>query len=153
NVRAQDCQDIPSPPAAGLPAGLSFPVVDSKLPFDVTLSSMPSLVNDQKAFDLFSWDAFIALNWPADAQGTPLPGGIGDNPTASRVWENYIAATQVFKAGGAPPDPWGQQNSLAMRMVPNLKRNERVLFAATKNSLSDVLQAGFTTHKFPPIAD
>jgi hypothetical protein len=148
-----DCQDIPSPPAADLPPGLSIPAIDSTLPFDVTLSSSPSLVNDQKAFDLFSWDSFIALNWPADGQGLPLLGKITDNPTAPRVWESYIAATQVFKTGGADPDPWGSQNSVAKKMVPALKQRERVLFSVTKNSLSDVLQASFGMTKFPPIAD
>src|SRR5512143_1938455 len=26
----------------------------------------------QRPFDIFSWESFVALNWPANADGTPL---------------------------------------------------------------------------------
>lgn len=53
----------------------------------------------QTPFDMFSWQTFIALNWPADAQGRPMGGNIGDNPGNMRVWEYYLDPAQVFNTG------------------------------------------------------
>ncbi len=147
------CIDITTPLDATLPPGLQFPAVAPNIPPDVTFSTAQSLGNDQKAFDLFSWQSFIALNWPADNGGSPLAGKISDNPAAPRVWEKYIAASQVFKDDGSVPDPWGGQNSVLAQKVPNALKGARVLAATTKNVLSTFLQASFNQAKFPPIAD
>lgn len=53
----------------------------------------------QNAFDWFSWQSFIALNWPADSAGNPLNGPFTSNPSAPRVWESYLTMPEVF--GGA----------------------------------------------------
>jgi hypothetical protein len=53
----------------------------------------------QPAFDQFSWQSFVALNWPAGADGKPLPGPIGANPGSPRVWETYEDAADVFWPG------------------------------------------------------
>jgi len=50
----------------------------------------------QKCFDQFSWQEFVALNWPADSNGNPQSGSIGSDPTAMRVWEHWIEAEAVF---------------------------------------------------------
>lgn len=50
----------------------------------------------QKPFDWFSWQTFVALNWPADNNGKPLPGSIGSSPNAPRVWESYFTLPEVF---------------------------------------------------------
>src|SRR4051794_32993754 len=80
SAQLSDCQDLPTPPSTGLPSGLTLPAVDSKCPNDVTFSSAQTIENDQKAFDLFSWDIFVALNWPADDHGVPIGGSISDHP-------------------------------------------------------------------------
>jgi hypothetical protein len=54
----------------------------------------------QRPFDQFSWQMFVALNWPADASGNPLPVSIGDEPDAPRVWLSYATPFEVF--GGQP---------------------------------------------------
>jgi hypothetical protein len=56
----------------------------------------------QPHFDQFSWQSFVALNWAASPQGTPLPGGFNDNPRAPRVWETYQDASQLFWGGIGP---------------------------------------------------
>lgn len=53
----------------------------------------------QPPFDIFSWQTFIALNWPSDANGNPLPGKLGDNPYAPRVWETYPDPIAIFDDG------------------------------------------------------
>lgn len=52
----------------------------------------------QPAFDVFSWQTFIALNWPSDTAGNPLPGSLGEHPRAARVWESYTDPSQLFSA-------------------------------------------------------
>ncbi len=60
------------------------------------------LVN-QDNFDYFSWQMFVALNWPADNNGKPLPGAIGSNPGAPRVWQSWQSPDQVFPGNGIGP--------------------------------------------------
>jgi hypothetical protein len=72
----------------------------SFLPHDVT----PALKDgydgltpqDQRPFDNFSWQSFLALNWPAGADGKPLPVPIGQYPAAPRVWMSYPRPVDVF---------------------------------------------------------
>ncbi len=60
--------------------------------------------NPQLPFDVFSWNSFIALNWPPgpDGEGDPNKkiGASGDNRT---VWEEWIDAPDIFLPGGKPP--------------------------------------------------
>ncbi|HKP75828.1 MAG TPA: hypothetical protein VJT67_09825, partial [Longimicrobiaceae bacterium] len=55
----------------------------------------------QTRFDAFSWQSFVALNWPADSAGNPLPGSFTDNPAAPRVWEGWTNAAVLFWGNGA----------------------------------------------------
>lgn len=50
----------------------------------------------QRAFDVFSWQSFIALNWPSNPEGEPLTGTIGSQPDAPRVWESYDSLAEAF---------------------------------------------------------
>jgi hypothetical protein len=58
----------------------------------------------QVRFDAFSWQSFVALNWPSDGSGNPLPGSFTDNPGAPRVWEGWTNASVLFygDSGSAP---------------------------------------------------
>lgn len=61
----------------------------------------------QRPFDEFSWQSFVALNWPADPSGEPLSEPIGSHPRHRRVWEHYRTPVEVFGAqsGGRESDP------------------------------------------------
>lgn len=105
--------------------GLDYPLpFDSRLPYDVNLaalrklSTMPdkpappykipedNLPAAQRWFDIFSWQAFLALNWPALPSGEPDNAkGLADAVTP-RVWEYYVDVAQVFKADGEQPGKW-----------------------------------------------
>ncbi len=78
---------------------------------------------------------------------------MNSNPTAPRVWEAYIDATGVFKAQGAKPDPLGGTNSFLASIVPDYKQDQKVLFSASKNVLSNIFEASFGNVLLPPIAD
>jgi hypothetical protein len=56
----------------------------------------------QRPFDQFSWQMFVALNWPASPDGTPLDVPIDQEPDAPRVWLSYATPFEVF--GGQPDD-------------------------------------------------
>jgi len=60
----------------------------------------------------YSWQLFIALNWPAarGARGTPDgddPSRIADR-TAPRVWETWKSVEETFIPGGRRPDAWDE---------------------------------------------
>lgn len=104
---------------------LSFPTpFSSNLPYDVNttalraLSDTPKKVNPpftipdenipsaQRLFDLFSWQTFIALNWPAQPDGQPNNQLTLADSKTPRVWEYYVDAGLVYRKDGAPPLGW-----------------------------------------------
>ncbi len=103
-----------APAPGGLPINNCFCADTSKcgqlcsqLPIDVTENfgfgysgSLTPVF--QPPFDIFSWQTFIALNWPADSLGQPRNCSLGDYPGAPRVWENYTDPMQLFDPGNAP---------------------------------------------------
>jgi hypothetical protein len=59
----------------------------------------------QRLFDIFAWQAFLALNWPAQADGQPdISKTLADD--GPRVWEHWIETSAVFKLDGSDPDAW-----------------------------------------------
>ena len=78
------------------------------LPTDMERPGLPPNFNVlQRSADIFSWQEFIALNWPA------LPGERGA-PDASkkisdsgpRVWETWKEEYEVYLKDGQKPKPW-----------------------------------------------
>jgi hypothetical protein len=61
-----------------------------------------------KAIGNFAWQTFVALNWPANCDGSPKSINIGedeDSAPAPRIWEFYHFPEDVFKPNGERPDP------------------------------------------------
>lgn len=80
--------------------------------------------NFQPPFDEFSWQTFIALNWPSG--GTePIEGGLNANKTATRVWEKYDDPAALF-AEGAKKTLFLQVNALS-------KEGKKVLYLTAKS--------------------
>ena len=100
-----DSAPAPAPPADSGPSIQLSPDV----PQDVSFGSGSTLPAIQEDFDIFSWNSFIALNWPpgpggdGDPAKKPGEGSGGDNPT---VWEGYADSSAVFLPGGKTPT-WG----------------------------------------------
>jgi hypothetical protein len=105
--------------------GLDFPLpFSSALPYDVDVAALRALSDtpDQPAppytipdanipaaqrwFDIYSWQAFLALNWPALPDGRPNAKLTLADSTTPRVWEYYVDAGQVYRKDGAAPLPW-----------------------------------------------
>ncbi len=112
-------------PAGGYAADFPLPF-SSALPFDVDVSALRSLSTTpnkalppftipdnnipaaQRWFDIFSWQAFLALNWPALPDGEPDNSKTLADRSTPRVWEHYIDAGIVYRKDGAPPPPWAE---------------------------------------------
>jgi hypothetical protein len=84
------------------------------------------------AFDIFSWNSFIALNWPPghNGQGDPKkkPGQSGDNPT---VWETWIGLENIFLDGGRTPS-WDAPPIIPKACEVNYHKGEPVLVMVGK---------------------
>ena len=50
----------------------------------------------QPSFDNFSWQSFVALNWPSDASGNPIGANFTDDKDSLRVWERFTDASKIF---------------------------------------------------------
>lgn len=91
------------------PTPASLPTLSSDLPFDVTITSQDTVLETsiRWAFDVFSWESFVALNWEPNST---LPIGTkGDNET---VWENWKNVSDIFLPDGKKPSKWGEAGSI-----------------------------------------
>ena len=71
--------------------------------FDASFIYLNLEKNAQNPFDLFSWQSFVALNWPASEAGNPLDDPIGTHPTLPRVWQSWKQPAEVFGYTGEDP--------------------------------------------------
>ncbi len=81
-----------NPPHDALCPQLPFDQADFSSDFNYMLIEKGA----QDPFDVFSWQAFVALNWPADSSGNALPSPIGTAPDAPRVWLSYARRDALF---------------------------------------------------------
>lgn len=81
-----------SPPYDALCPQLPFDQADFSSDFNYMLIEKGA----QDPFDVFSWQAFVALNWPADMSGEAMPSPIGTVPDAPRVWQSYPRRDALF---------------------------------------------------------
>jgi len=67
----------------------------------------------QRAADIFSWQEFIALNWPADAVRRGQPAATKKiNDPGPRVWETWKEEYEVYLKDGAPPPAWNDRQPI-----------------------------------------
>jgi hypothetical protein len=114
----------------------SFPPLSPVLLYDVDVAKVRSLVGKfgqedeanvllaHRLFGTLAWQAFIALNWPADDHGRPdLSHGIGDN-SEWRMWAYWRPASTIFLPDGSHPKAWTGERiaSAGMRSVANRHR-------------------------------
>ena len=103
--------DFPTPLSADLPYDVNVPALRALStnpqqvapPFTMPDANIPAA---QRWFDIFSWQAFLALNWPALDNGEPNKTLTLANSEAPRVWESFVDAALVYRKDGAAPLPW-----------------------------------------------
>ncbi|HYF30929.1 MAG TPA: hypothetical protein VD993_07405 [Chitinophagaceae bacterium] len=98
----------------------------------------------QPPFDQFSWQTFIALNWPANASGQPIGNSIGDNPDSMRVWEYYMDPAQVFG---------GNTQELVLHMGTAKRENQKLFYMDSKSPEALMPVKGFKEADGHPLID
>jgi len=109
-------------------------VLKSQIPGDAQFGPLPpNATNEQKLlaiqgdFDIYSWNTFIALNWPPGPDGNGDPnktiGQYGDNDT---VWEHYRDVSDIFLAGGKKPS-WNGPVTVPTQCKASYKPGMRIL--------------------------
>lgn len=97
---------------ADFPAPLS-----PMLPYDVDQTLVQQLDNQgqieqaQRQFDILSWQAFIALNWPAQDDGRPNTTKSVDDTNTPRVWNYWRNIDTIFLPDGREPDDWNAKEN------------------------------------------
>jgi cytochrome c len=95
-------------------ATLADPQISCYLPKDVEGELRQKNLNVvQRASDIFSWQEFMALNWPARPgdRGEPDDAkSIGD--PGPRVWETWEESYEVYLPGGVEPPDWNAPQKL-----------------------------------------
>lgn len=90
-----------------IPAPVAF---SPNIPVDVEPVLQEKLKQEQdiyqlnEAFNKYSWQAFVAIHWPLDSAGNPMPN-FNDNGTAA--WLGWKEVFQVYREDGRKPAPWG----------------------------------------------
>lgn len=112
-------------------------VLSPMIPGDVNVTATTvSIDTFQPDFDVYSWNTFIALNWPPGPDGNADPskklGQNGDNDT---VWEHYRDVSDIFLPGGARPT-WNGPVSIPDACKPLYKGNPEVVMQVGKNLLT-----------------
>ena len=102
-------------------------------------------------FDWFSWESFIALNWPASSQGRGNPDQ-PDNATVFNsmsnstpvTWQTYKANWELFDQYDKRPTPWNDYAApYAPSLCPQAAPTDKQFVMVTKGDteLQDVNEA------------
>ena len=89
--------------------------ISSTIPSDVNETEMDQLLAEgdtnlvRQMFDKFSWESFVAINWPVDDNGKPMEHLKDDGLPA---WYNWKEAFEVFRDEGKKPKPWGSKRTI-----------------------------------------
>ena len=129
----------PAPPwPPGFPQGMPTPVVSGNIPQQVVINGNPATPLDARPFfDYFSWESFIALNWPASSsRGVPNdpnnPSVFFNAPNgAAVVWGTYKDSFDLFGQKDQRPSPWNSPAS-PISPCPGGTTNQKTLIFTTK---------------------
>lgn len=130
-------QALPPWPS-GFPQAMPSPVISGNIPGQVVITGNPATPQDARPFfDNFSWESFIALNWPAgSARGVPNdpnnPSVFFSSPNgAPVVWGTYKDSFDLFGQQDKRPSPWDSPTSL-ISPCPGATTNQKTLIFTTK---------------------
>ncbi|WP_261790019.1 c-type cytochrome [Synechococcus elongatus] len=119
-----------------LPAICSVKLQDPKITWQLPTDVEGELTQDnfnvvQRAADLFAWQEFIALNWPAKEGDRGQPDQTATlAQLGPRVWETWKETSEVYRPDGLQPDPW---NSLPRQSRLSSQAGlKKVLFRSSK---------------------
>ncbi|HEX2832530.1 MAG TPA: hypothetical protein VHW00_05925 [Thermoanaerobaculia bacterium] len=144
---------------AGGPSVLPPAAISGNIPLFVPL---PSTINSptqiRPYFDWFSWQEFIALNWPASTTGRGNPQSPDDPsvfknaaPGTTTVWSTYKANWELFDQGNQRPTPFDSYDvpvspTCGTGTVPGAGQKKTLVMTSKGNS---VLNDGVQAFSFP----
>ncbi|NTX16050.1 hypothetical protein HUA76_35295 [Myxococcus sp. CA056] len=146
----------PDPTCPGSTCATAITPAQSVVPVD----ACPRFGEFQSDVDVYSWNTFIALNWPATtsacAPNTQVSILTGQGPT---VWETYPEDTDIFVPPGSKPGAWCTFNTPAaletkLRRLTKLTeagRLEAVNSNVDKLLVSDSKASAIVIERFPDI--
>ncbi|HTI72522.1 MAG TPA: c-type cytochrome [Candidatus Limnocylindria bacterium] len=120
--------------------------ISPDVPSDIQLSPNFNLV--QRSADLFSWQEFIGLNWPAKEGVRGVPAS--DRPfnvDGPRVWETWKEEYEVYLPDGSAPASWDSPEPVPPGCGGNTKRLSRA--QKIDDVVDSVLQAAASTGTLP----
>jgi hypothetical protein len=145
---------FPCASTAGTYTSFEFPTpVGSGVPCNVDTEAVgrsEDVEQQQRYFDIYSWQSFIGLMWPT-ADGRTLQPALTDD--GSPRWEFWKESFEVFQANGSAPSPWGSPRSPAAvcSNESSLDRSRPVLYRTNKfvnmngnQTVADELDQAFT---------
>ena len=135
---------------------LKFPTpLSPETPWDVDrklqqrLMSENQFVQTQRLFEILSWQWFISLNWPIDAEGNPQPN-ISDK--GNPEWFGWKESYEVYLEDGSMPSPWGQfsfppdfPNQDAYNLEKILFRTNKFVDLTEHPDIDDEVDQAFTS--------
>jgi hypothetical protein len=153
-VPAKAATKVPAPAksVAAITNESNFPsLLTAKIPSDIPISpqvekqllqsNFPLL---QRIFDLFSWQSFIAVNWPVDAQNNPLP-----KVTDSGVprWLTWHESLSVFRPDGGDPanDPPRKCDNNPDGQLREIYATSSVFSNTVDKDIADEVNQAFTS--------
>jgi hypothetical protein len=123
-------------------------VISAQLPYDVDVERLRRLNRDeqipeaQRLFDVFAWQLFLALNWPARPDGMPDPTKTLSDAKTPRVWMAWRANETIFRPRGERPEPWDARRQIGPSQH-FLWRSSKMMdeSRSPSNELSESMQA------------
>lgn len=123
----------PWPPT--FPKEMPTPVVSGTIPFSVILpKNFTTPLEIRPYFDYFSWESFIALNWPAKAGARGVPDQPNDPNVFLKapagtpvVWGTYKDSYDLFGQKDQRPTPW-ESNDIPINPCPNGSGQKTLIF-------------------------
>ena len=100
------------------------PTLTPQLPGDVFAPAIGPLVQQQqfqliqRLFDLWSWQAFLAMNWPTDPSGASASSITGYSATYAPLWSAWHDAAEIYLPNGARPAACGQPTAALQASRP-----------------------------------
>lgn len=68
-----------------------------------------------EAFNEYSWQALVAINWPVNAEGKAMPNF---NDAGEPTWLGWKEAFQVYRKDGGVPSKWGSLRNKSGLKIP-----------------------------------
>jgi len=139
-----DSVKVPKIPKVEIPtlaeSGIQLPSLSGNVPLSVSIPSdfKGQPVNARPFFDIFSWEMFIALNWPLDGDNRGVPQSPDDpntllnmTNTTPVVWTSYKNQFDLFNQGNNRPSAWDSWDN-PVNLCGNGTTSPRHVFSTSK---------------------